>query len=399
MSDAVRYQVDWEELASKGHAPTTGCSLLGVGYEDAFESLVSHYIEGRFSRGLSSEKLVVGPFGSGKTHFLRQLMELAAERGCVTAEVKLNKDLDFTKRLVVYEEIAREITAPEQPDHGIGGLIRAIYARVGSQIPVDAREEFLEAWIAGIAATDFKSDAFARVAQTAFTSLLREDDATFLAAERWLGGELGTGQLSKLLPVGSVAPAQQNRWASHMLLSLFQLIKHAGYTGTVVGLDEAEQGFAVDRRRLDRILSMLKSDVDSIADLAGGSVLVLYALTPDIRERMDELPPLQQRFADPGGVGFFQGNYVAPVIDLAFRQDPTEHLRRIARRLVNVFGEQQALPTGESVESATRRAEAMAVEVAATDQSSSSRRVLVKRVCAYLLGIPEASDRTAPAEY
>ena len=95
-----------------------------------------------------------------------------------------------------------------------------------------------------------------------------------------------------------------------MLLSLFQLVRHAGYVGTVLCLDEAEQGLAVDRKHMDRILSMLKSDVDAIWT-STGSALVMYALTPDIRESMDRLPALQQRFADPGGVGFFDGNYLA----------------------------------------------------------------------------------------
>jgi hypothetical protein len=175
-----------------------------------------------------------------------------------------------------------------------------------------------------------------------------------------------------------------------MLLSLFQLIKHAGYQGTVVGMDEAEQGFSVDFKKLSRILSMLKSDVDSIADLQSGSVLILYAISPDLREKMDELPPLQQRLADPGGVGFFRGNYLAPVIDLSLREDHGDHLRRIGERLVEVFVDQQSLPTGVTRDEALLRAQRMAQEIAQEDQSSSSRRVYVKRLCSFMLGIPEA---------
>ena len=391
--------IDWGALASHGHAPTAGCSLLGVGYEDAFDSLMQRYVDDRFSRGLSAEKLIVGPFGSGKTHFLRQLMEMAAARGAVTIEVKLNKDIDFTKRLVLYKEIATEIKAPGQPDHGMGGFLRAMTTHVRSRMPSGVQEEAMEAWIAGVASADLKLDAFARVAQVAFTAIERRDEANFLAAERWLGGDITDRQLARVLPVSAVATGDQNRHAAQMILSLFQLIRHAGYTGTVLGLDEAEQGFAVDRKRLDRILSMLKSDVDSISDLDGGSALVMYALTPDIREAMDRLPALQQRFADPGGVGFFDGNYLAAVIDLTFRRDPTDHLKRIARRLVEVFEQQMPLPSGVGLPEAVAVAETMAVDVAARDQSSSSRRELVKAVCSYLLGIPPAATTSTGTEF
>jgi hypothetical protein len=395
----VTDSIDWDALASHGHAPVAGCSLLGVGYEDAYQTLMRHYVDQRFASGLSAEKLVVGPFGSGKTHFLRQMMEMSAQAGAVTSEVKLNKDIDFTKRLVLYKEIAEEIRAPNQSVHGMGGLIQAMAENVRSKVPAQAADAGLEAWTNGITSADLKLDAFSRVTQRAFESLRSGDDVMFESAVRWLAGDISDRQLAKVLPISAVGPAEQNRCASQMLLSLFQLVRHAGYLGTVVCLDEAEQGLAVDRKHMDRILSMLKSDVDAISDLEGGSALDLYAVTPDIRESMDRLPALQQRFADPGGVGFFSGNYLAAVIDLTFRSDPAEHLVKMARRLVEVFAVQRLLPDGVDLPSAIETAERMATEVAARDQSSSSRRELVKTVCAYLLGIPSVMVSDREPEY
>lgn len=398
MSDAP--VIDWEGLASSGHAPLRGCSVLGVGYEDAFETLIERYVEDRFARGLSSEKFVVGPFGSGKTHFLRQLAELAAARGCVTAEVKLSKDLDFTKRIVLYQEVARDIRAPGQADHGVGGLLREMLDHVRAQAPSPASEQqFVEGWIAGIPSADLRSDPFARVAQVAFEAHLRDDEAAFLAAQRWLAGEIHDRDVAKALPVSAVPAAQQNLFAGNMLLSLFQLVRLARYTGTVVGLDEAEQGFSVDRKRLSRILSMLKSDTDSIADLPEGSALVVYALTPDVRDEMDQYPALQQRIADPGGVPFLSGNYLATVIDLTIREDPAEHLRRISMRMVDLFTARERLPDSLTPGAARDGAIAIANDIAASEPSSSSRRTLVKRVAAFLLGIPVAPDQINSAEF
>jgi len=119
-----------EHMAEYGTAPTDGCGLFGVGHEEAFERLKKTYLEQRFDRGGSAEKFVIGQYGSGKTHFLRQLMELGGEMGCVTAEVALNKDLDFTKSLNVYREVIREIRPPETDQKGIGALLVASVERV-----------------------------------------------------------------------------------------------------------------------------------------------------------------------------------------------------------------------------------------------------------------------------
>jgi hypothetical protein len=86
-----------ERLAEYGTAPNDGCALFGVGYDEAFARLRSKYLEARFARGDSAEKFIIGPFGSGKTHFLRQLMELARDLDCVTAEVRSTKTSTLPK--------------------------------------------------------------------------------------------------------------------------------------------------------------------------------------------------------------------------------------------------------------------------------------------------------------
>ena len=61
-----------ERIAEQGTAPEVGCSLFGTGYDLAFEKLEQIYLNRAFERGRSSEKYVVGAYGSGKTHFLRK---------------------------------------------------------------------------------------------------------------------------------------------------------------------------------------------------------------------------------------------------------------------------------------------------------------------------------------
>ena len=47
------------------------------------------------------------------------------------------------------------------------------------------------------------------------------DDVTFLAAQRWLSGDIQDRQLSRVLPVSSVPAAQQNLFALNALYLCF----------------------------------------------------------------------------------------------------------------------------------------------------------------------------------
>src|SRR3954468_5115119 len=199
-----------ERMAEYGTAPSDGCALFGVGYEEAFERLRNKYLEARFERGDSAEKFVVGPFGSGKTHFLRQLMEIARGMDCVTAEVALNKDLDFTKSLVVYREVTRELRTPGAGERGIRALLAAALEQVrGRAAGNEALADRLVAgWIAGLDKADFELETFGRVLRQGLRAQLREDEAVFVAACRWLDGEVSDRAVAKELGLTSVAKAE-----------------------------------------------------------------------------------------------------------------------------------------------------------------------------------------------
>ena len=51
-----------------------------------------------------------------------------------------------------------------------------------------------------------------------------------------------------------------------------------------------------------------------------------------------DMPMLRQRLADPGeGQGFFDGNVLAPRIDLTLRPEPVDELTKIGCRLTDLF--------------------------------------------------------------
>jgi hypothetical protein len=369
-------------MASFGTAPEDGCSRFGAGNEDAFARLEREYIVEQFEAGMSAEKFVVGPFGSGKTHFLRQLMELAVRRGCVTAEVKLGKEIDFTRPLIVYKEMAREVKAPGQE---IPGMQELLVACIEHQRSLGT----LAQWLATLARPPFKLREFGTAAHNAVNAYISGKQAErFESACRWLAGEVSDKETARAAGVGKVTSPEQDLTGARLRLSLAQFVRLSGFPGSVFCFDEGDQGFDVDRRKMNKIMSLIRTQVDGVTDLREGSALFVYAVTQPIVEEMERAPMLLDRIRDPGPrQGFFDGNTLAPMIDLTFRPDPGKDLRRIGKRLVDLVYEEALHQTQVSHEDASEAVFRIAEEVGQEDPTASARRMMVKRTCTYLLGV------------
>lgn len=375
-----------ERMAATGTAPDEGVSLFSVGHDKAIERIRDVILTERFRRGGSDEKYVIGPFGSGKTHFLRQLQESARAVGCCTSEVALTKDVDFSDGLMTYREIARELRTPDGK-RGIMRLLESVVAQVRSRYGEGPEgEKQLATWCKELSEADFRLDAFGRVAAKGLQAVITGNDLRLETACRWMGGDLDDKQVAKDLNVTAVTRQEQNHHARLALLSLFQLIRLAGFTGTVVCLDEAEQGLAVDKKKMERILSRLQSAINATADLQKGSALVVYAMTPDLRDQLMQYPALQQRVSDPGpGQGFHDGNTRATLIPLTRSPDPVADLTAIGRRLADLLYQLEGRHCSTALDAVYHHIDEVAAQVVADDITTSNRRTMVKRSCALLL--------------
>ena len=142
----------------------------------------------------------------------------------------------------------------------------------------------------------------------------------------------------------------------------------------------------VDKKKMQRILSIFQSGINAVNDLEHDTALIVYAVTSDIIEKMENFPALQQRVADPGpGLGFFDGNTLAPKIPLTDRRDPLEDLRRIGRSLTALFYHKIVPELAGELEDALAFVDQLAADVAKVDASGSARREVAKRTCAWLL--------------
>jgi hypothetical protein len=380
----------FEQIAENGHAPRRGCHLFGVGYDDALRRIQAVYLDQRFERGKSAEKFVVGPYGSGKTHFLRHLAEVAREMNCVTSEVALNLDLDPSQALMVYEQVARQVQVPGREATGIRVLMEAALAKVqaGAEAAGAPVEAFQLAWAAALTDGSFALTEFGRVAKLAAEAMLRGEERVIDATCRWLTGDVGDKAAAAICGTKVVPKAEQNLYGRRSLLSFLQFVRRAGFHGAVVEFDEADQGLQVDQAKLQRILSGFHAGINALADLENGAGLIVYAVTPQIVESMERFPALQQRVIDPGpGQGFFDGNTYAPKIDLTRRPDPREELKAIAERLVTLFFSEVPGAPAEKQTDGTATARQMAAQVADNNATSGARREVARQVCAMLLQV------------
>jgi hypothetical protein len=389
-----------ETMATHGVAPAEGCSLFGVGYEDVFRRLKQVYLQNRIAaRGGSAEKFVVGPFGSGKTHFLRQLMEISAGEGFVTSEVCLDKDLDYSNRLLVYKEITRNLRIPGGSGRGVRDLLIACVNNVRGKLPdPDASEAAFQGWLQGITDHDFKLDSFARIAQKALRYYDQQDEDSFKSACQWLEGTFDSKDLAKRLGEQVVHRDEINLFASQAMFSIFQLIRYAGFKGTVVCLDEADIGFQlISRDKMQKILALLRADIGAINDLAGGAVMFVYALTEAVVQNMMQYMALKQRIDSQPGHGFMDGNDYAALISLSLPTDREAELKRIGHRLTDLLYDNAGPSLSVSKPEVLEKVNTIASEIIEEDISSSSRREMTKRTSVLLLNILNGGHYEAAA--
>jgi len=383
-------------MAPYGTAPDEGCSLFDIENGKTIDLLTKIYLENSFTTGLSAEKFIVGPYGSGKTHLINQLCDVAKSKNCFTSVVALTKDIDVTSNYYVYKEIVRQISPPS-----IGSSKRGIKALMDSCLesiekltedqtenPSDAKELLL-VYINSIDQEDFESDTFGRVVKKGYNARLKDDFETYDAACRWIGGEFNDKGIAKLLNIAVCTKPELNLTAKMVNLSLYKFIKYSNFAGTVVAFDEAEQGFGISKKKQSTLYSLMQSDINAINKLTNGSVLILYAILSEVKEGMMNFPALQQRISHP--IPFPQNPY-APLIeitrpDMISKDGIINELCKIGNKLVDLVYSVPDLNITIPQEDVYRAVQSIALRTYDIDMDISGRRRMVKGICSILASV------------
>ena len=326
------------QMGENGKPPELGIGFVNAGNESYLSVIETAYLQDLICAAEgSSFKLVQGTYGSGKTHFLYCVRDLAQRRGLLTAFITISpKECPFNRPLAVYRAVAQRIESPHgdgEPIRGLDDLIRrSVEQRADQHGKDDTR-----AWIDQLARASFTRHSFRDAVVGLARAVLDGDEPVARRIGAWLRGEdvsLTEAKLSGLYEV----PGNDNGFG--MLRSMVQLVPRLGWQGTVLLLDEAERRLAID----DKPTKALSETVDhlrELIDLCGRSelprTLVLYAVTPAFTENILPLyPALQQRLGAP--IQFLSAsNPRAPVIDLeALDLEPKKLLHEVGKRLAGV---------------------------------------------------------------
>lgn len=339
----------WAMLGAEGKAPTelTQASQVlpsySVGIDPWIDRLAWQYFE-NLSRKAAHFKLVLAPYGGGKTHFLLTLGSRAYDKeNFAVAYVPCGEGVSLDNPLDVYKELVKHLQLPGQERPGLqvflGATIRVIRNDIQRRGVPDVDAAF-RLWVNNIRRRDYPENSFGRVMAAALQATdAGANSVVGDAAVRWLQGDIDTLEQSEMLELrlARVPVSSKKQFGRNLLLSLVKFVPESGAHGLLLLMDEVETLFQVKRGAAAlRVLSAMRVILDAPTGVSGGVPLFgVFSATPDVLEEFRRYPALEQRLA-VRGASFDQGNDLAPQIPLDKVQSQEALLAGIGEKLIEL---------------------------------------------------------------
>ena len=337
-----------EVLAQSGTPLSKGVSYYNVGNESLLNAIDRHYLGSYLADGGAVFKLVVGDYGSGKSHFLYCVRDRAWERNFAVSKVDLSpRESPYDDQRRVYAAVASSIIWHELGDLGederglsrfLEGTLRRLLAPHGVDLEDPGAVELpeVQAFLQTLAATPIDSLSFQKAVQGYCMALMRGQELRLESLGRWLHGEEVTPEdMRDLRTIGVTEKINKNN-AFRMLRSLCQVVRALGYSGLALLFDEGDRMLSVGGRSERVATDNLREVVDRCREDLPGT-LFMYAVPPAfIHDIVPKYPALQQRVQTPSY--FSRANPFSPQINLNQLDIPDDDLlTQIGYRLLPIF--------------------------------------------------------------
>jgi hypothetical protein len=308
------------QALGSGTVPYLGLQHLQVGRNDEVSAVVRDI--GRVEAGAAAFRLVVAPFGAGKTFFLSVGKAVAHQHRFVV----LTADLTPERRLAgtsgqarsLYQELMRNASTKGKPD---GGALASVVERwtadakltpETSLVEIRSRLRSLEDLVGGF--------DFASVVATYAVATMQGKSDQQSAALRWLRGEYRTISEAKAdLGVRAIIDDAEV-WDYLKLFASFARL--AGFAGLFIQCDEAINLYKLPnlQARSRNYETILRIYNDCTQGKASGVLMVLGG-TPeflnDQRRGLASYEALRSRLAPPRLGSSGARDLTAPVIELS----------------------------------------------------------------------------------
>lgn len=335
------------KLGESGIPPTRGLEAYTVGMDSLLGTLESEYLKGYLRDGGSSFKLVVGEYGSGKSHFLYRLRDIAWENGYVVSRTELSpKECPYDNQLKVYQAIISNLIYHD-PDpniadtQGIEAFLENHFfhtmrmlgiEQVMTSIGLDVR---VRMWLETILRFKVESPSYRHAVYFFLQAAAEENEAKKRVIGAWLRGE---SVAMKDVREFSITERIDRSVAFKMLRSLAQLVHELGYAGLALLFDEGDRMVSIGSSRTEKVAcDNLREVIDRCAGESLPSTLFAYAVPPYfVTNIAPQYEALSQRISSK--VKFSRKNPYSVQISLDQLDYPGEELlRKIGEKLLGVF--------------------------------------------------------------
>jgi hypothetical protein len=397
-----------EILGQAGVPPSKGVSYYNVGNESLLDALDKHYLDTYLREGGAVFKLVVGDYGSGKSHFLYCVRDRAWERNFAVSKVDLSpKESPYDDQKRVYAAVAssivwHEVDMTNGEERGLvrflEGTLRRLVERVGLDLDDPAAFELadVQALLETVANTPIDSLSFQKAILGYCSARLQQKDKRLESLTRWLHGDEVTPEDMRDLRTFGVTEKINKSNAFKVLRSLCQTVRAIGYSGLVLLFDEGDRMLSIGGKSEKTATDNLREVIDRCREDLPGAMF-MYAVPPDfIKSVVPKYQALDQRIRSPQY--FSRSNPFSPQINLDHLDIPDgELLVQIGHRLQPIFEVAFDLKLDAGIQAQNIKALSEAARRAYLDMSH--RRLFIKALVAEWYKQTEEGEQAISADY
>ncbi len=397
-----------EVLGQSGTPLSKGVSYYNVGNESLLSAIDTHYLGSYLADGGAVFKLVVGDYGSGKSHFLYCVRDRAWERNFAVSRVELSpKESPYDDQKRVYGAVASSIIWHDPDELGedergltrfLEGTLRRLVAPHGVDLQDEGTSDLpdVQALQQTLAATPVDSLSFQKAVEGYVSALLRGQELRQEALGRWLHGEeVSPEDMRDLRQIGVTEKINKNN-AFKVLRSLCQVVRALGYTGLVLLFDEGDRMLSVGGKSEKVATDNLREVIDRCREDLPGTMF-MYAVPPEfVKSIVPKYPALQQRIQTP--TYFSRANPFSPQISLDKLDLPDDELlTQIGNRLLPIFQVAFDIHLDADIQAQNIRLFSEAARHSYLDMSH--RRLFIKALVMEWYRQKEQGEQVVSAEY